>query len=250
MAQTKQFASFIELPWRYIIGGSENGSWMKSEAAGKKLKAKQTEYCLYTLGGEIGKVYGSKAAPDAEVCPDVWLQTVTPQPDLEVPAIGVNAAWDPQPRKPQVLDNEQETYAKAVADLLKEQGLGKTKVQITKIVRVDLEGDGQMEVILSGTHFVHKDELMTAESGDYSFVAIRKIIDKQVRTQILDGEFYPKKEPDVAPSIHEISGVLDLNGDGVLEVLVNTTYYEGGGLKVWEMKNEKAVVALAIDCGV
>lgn len=250
MAQSQPFASFVELPWRYVIGGSESGKWLKSEAAGKKLNGKQTEYRLFTLGGEVGKVYGSKAAPDVDVCPDIWIQNITPQPDLEVPAIGVNAMWDPQPRKPQVLDNKQEVYVTAVGELLKAEGLSNTKVEITRIVRVDLEGDGQMEVILSGTHFVHKDELMMAEPGDYSFVAIRRIVDKKVRTQVLNGEFYPKREPDAAPSIHEISGVLDLNGDGVLEVLVNTAYYEGGGLKVWEMKKGEAVVAIELDCGV
>lgn len=244
------FASFIELPWRYVIGGHADGKWLKSEAAGKKLSAATTPYRVFTIDGEAGTVTGSAASPDADVCPDVWMLKISPEPDLQSPSIGVHAPWNPQPRKPRKSSTTQEVYLKAVGELLAGKGVMRADVKITQLLRVDLDGDGVDEVLLSATRYVHKDELMTAESGDYSFVAIRRVVKGDVQTQIISGEFYPKKLEDAAPSIHELSGVLDLDGDGVLEVLVNSAYYEGGGLKVFQLQKDKLVEVLAIDCGV
>lgn len=246
----KPLASFIELPWRYVIGGYENSRWLKSDATGRKLASKKTEYRLFTLKGEAGTVSGSSAAPDTEVCPDIWLQKITPEPELTQAAIGVHASWNPQPRKAKVMDPSQDAYQRAVADLLAGKGVAKPQIKIAQLLRVDLDGDGEDEVLISATRYVHKDELMTAEAGDYSFVALRRVVKGAVRTQILSGEFYPKKMEDAAPNIHEISGLLDLNGDGVLEVLINSTYYEGGGLKVWQLQKDKLVTVLEIECGV
>ena len=35
--EQKLFASFIELPWRYVIGGNSSGKWLDSETADKRL---------------------------------------------------------------------------------------------------------------------------------------------------------------------------------------------------------------------
>lgn len=244
------FASFIELPWRYVIGGYADGKWLKSEPAGKRLTAPKTTYKLFTLKGEAGTVTAGKAASEAEVCPDVWSVKITPEPDLQKPAIGVCAPWNPMPRTVKSADTTQDVYVKAVTELLADKGIAKPKIKITQVLRVDLEGDGEEEVVISGTHYTNEEELVKAAAGDYSFVALRRVVKGKVQTQILAGDFYPKSVEDAAPNIYKVSGVLDLNGDGVLEVIVNSTYYEGGGLQVWQLQKDKLVTVIDLFCGV
>ena len=246
----KPFASFIELPWRYVIGGYVDGKWLKSETAGKRLSAPKTEYRLYSLTGEAGKVTVGKAAPDVDVCPDIWMVPINPEPDLDKALIGVRASWDPAPRKAKSLDTTQDVYVRAVTDLLSAKGITKSKVKIKQLLKVDLDGDGEDEVLIACSHYQGEEDLTQAKAGDYSFVALRRVVKGKVQTQILEGDFYPKAAKDAAPNLYKISGVLDLNGDGTLEVLVNSTYYEGGGLKVWQLQKDKLVTVLEIECGV
>ena len=249
-ADDKSFACFIELPWRYVIGGRANGQWLKSESAGKRLSGAKSEYRVFSLTGELGKVSGGKAAPDADVCPDIWMIDITPEPDLDKHMIGVQAPWNPMPRVPKVTSNTQEVYLKAVRDLLSGKGMANPKAEITQLLRVDLDNDGEEEVIMSASHFKNREEMLMATAGDYSFVALRRLVDDKVQTQLFTGEFYPKADENAAPSVHEVAGLLDLDGDGALEVLVRSTYYEGGGMTVWQLQKGKLVKVLEIACGV
>ncbi|MBK8036978.1 MAG: hypothetical protein IPK22_07550 [Verrucomicrobiaceae bacterium] len=241
------FASFMELPWRYVIGGHADGRWLNSEAAGRRLPAK-TSYRLFTLAGEIGRASAGKAAPEADVCPDVWMQKLTPAPDLKHRAIGVNASWDPMPRKPEKLKTDDAALVQAVARLLATKGITQSKVQIQQAYRVDLPSAGAPIEIITATRYANAAELMETQPGDYSFVAIRAAGETSLR--LVAGEFYPAKDPEAAPSIYDLAGLLDLNGDGTLEVLVHTAYYEGGGTQIWQWHDGRLEQVLAFDCGV
>ncbi|GEP45344.1 hypothetical protein [Brevifollis gellanilyticus] len=248
--EPKPFATFMELPWRYVIGGSAGGKWLSSENAGKRLAAKTT-YRVFTLEGEKARITAGKAAPEADVCMDVYMHAITPQPDPESPdAIGVNAPWNPQPRQPVPLDIDKASLEKALGDLLNGKGIKKPKVKLTQTLRVDLDGDGKLETLLTGQHFDDEVEHLSVKAGDYSLVFMRRLVEGQIKTQLLAGEAYPKADPENAPSTYELAGVLDLDGDGKLEVLVRTGYYEGGGMQVWQLKGDRLVKVLEMECGV
>ena len=249
-ADEKPLATFIELPWRYVIGGRANGQWLNSEAAGKRLPGTKTDYRVFTLAGEQARVSGGKASQDAEVCPGIWMLEVTPEPDLDQHAIGVVAPWNPMPRIAKAAATTQEVYLKIVRDLVTGKGITKPKAEITQLLRVDLDNDGEDEVLLSASHFKNREEMLMATGGDYSFVALRQMVEGKVQTQVFTGEFYPKADENAAPNIHEVAGLLDLDGDGTLEVLVRSTYYEGGGISVWQLQKGKLVKVLEIQCGV
>lgn len=240
------FCSFMELPWRYVVGGYAGGTWLNSETAGKRLTAARTEYRVFTLAGEQGLVSGAKPAPDSDVCPDVWMHAVRPEPDPERHAIGVNAPWNPMPRKA-VLSKGDPAVVRA---LLESRGLAKPRVQITQWARVDLAGNGEMVEIFAATYYLDAAELMVPKAGDYSFVGVRRGPAGKARTEVLVGEFYPKTDEQSTPNIHELAGLLDLNGDGVLEIILRSAYYEGGGVQVWEWKEGKWIRAIYLECGV
>lgn len=249
-AQEKtSFASFIDLPWRYVIGGSANGRWLDSETTGKRLTASATDYRVFTLVGEVKSLTAGKAAPDDDLCPDLWMQTFTPELDLEEKVIGVNAPWNPMPRLPILADVTQKKYVAAVRELLVGKGIAKPKVSIRQLLHVDLEGDGEEEVLITATHYKNEAELISAKAGDYSFVALRRVVDGKVRTQFVMGEVYPKSDTDGLLNAFEVGGLLDLNGDGTLEVIVRSSYYEGGGTHVWQLNQGKLVNVLSVVCG-
>ena len=243
-------ATFIELPYRYVIGGHADGKWLTSEQAGKALKP-GTALRLFDLKGEIGKLKAGKAAPDEDVCPDVWLAKT--DRELDTHAIAIAASWNPMPRPVKSADTKQEVYLKAVSDILVAKGIKKPIVKITQHIRADLDGDGEEEVIIAATRYSRNDEgmgaPMSASSGNYSFVVLRRVISGKVVTQILDGEFYSKSAESSAPNIHDIGGILDLDGDGKMEIILHSQYYEGGGSTVWQLGTKKAVKVLEIGCG-
>lgn len=245
-AEDKPFASFLELPTTYVLGGFQGGKWLKSEAAGRKLTSAKTSYRVYNLSGYVGTVTAGKAAPDAEVCPDVWMQKVTPEPEGDKVTIGVNAKWDPLPRKATMVKQPEAELVEYAKGLLAEKKLRKAGVKITQVAHVDLDGDGTEEVIFSAA----EADLEKPEAENYSFVAMRKLVGGKWRTQILGSSFHAQGTKEVLPEIFSVTGLLDLNGDGKLEVITDSLYYEGGGAYVWELQGDKLVKVVSAECGV
>ncbi len=246
------FASFIELPWSYVIGGHADGKWLNSETTGRQLTAPLTNYRVYTLNGEIAAATATAAAPGADLCPDVWQQKVTTEIAPEAcsqHAIGVNAPWDPMPRQSRASSLTQEVYVQAMKAVLTGQGIERPEVRLTQLLRVDLDGDGTDEVLTSATRYHVSDVPSAPRDGDYSVVTLRSVMGTQVQTQLVGGEVYAKADLNAAPNTYEIAGLLDLNGDGTLEVLIRSSYYEGGGMAVWQMQKGKLVQVLSIECG-
>jgi hypothetical protein len=241
-------AVFVDLPGGMIIGAKGEGGWQTSEQAGKELKAGRL-FRLYTLDGLIGEATGGKPTPNPDVCPDIWELTLSPAADQS--AIGVAAPWDPSPRMARKADVSQAVYQEAVRDFLIEKGFRDPVVGITELLRVDLDGDGEDEVLLGATNYSVEPDTTpeTAAAGNYSFVLLRHIVDGKVRAQLVDGEFYPKPDAMATPNRYKVRGLLDLDGDGILEIVVESAYYEGGGIAVWKLSEGKLSRVLEMACG-
>ena len=67
------------------------------------------------------------------------------------------------PRKPLIADATQSVYVEAVRDFLKARGVADPKVQITRILRVDLDGDSEEEVLISATNYFTEDKSVSVE---------------------------------------------------------------------------------------
>ena len=55
---------------------------------------------------------------------------------------------------------------------------------------------------------------------------LRRVVSGKVQTQLVAGEIHAKRAIANAPNLYDIAAVLDLNGDGKLEVVVHSFYYE------------------------
>ena len=239
----------VEAQGGILLGASDGKKWMKAESAAKSLPAKQ-DFRLFDLAGEFAKAEGGKAAPDDQVCPETFIVPLTPVPERA--AIGLAASWNPLPRQPKMADLTQRVYLDATRAFLESRGLKNPEVKIKQIIRVDLDGDGEEEVLISATNYLTDGDGITssAKAGAYSCVFLRRVVKGQVRTQFVAGEFYPKAKTFNAPNEYSVAAVLDLNGEGEMEVVVRSAYYEGGSTSVYRCTETKVTELLTAGCGV
>jgi hypothetical protein len=249
----------IEIETGYFFGGSENGKWIKADQAAKST-GKKTTYEVYSLTKQAGQITGGKPKSVEEPCPDTLTVSLSSKPKDGV--IGLAATWNALPRKPLIADVTQSVYVEAVRDFLKSRGIADPKVRVTRILRVDLDGDGEEEVLISATNYLTEDKsdhsaapfpeapIDSPRPGSYSIVILRRVVAGKVQTQLVAGELYPKPDEPVAPNVYQVAAVLDLNGDGKLEVIVHSFYYEGGQTTIYRCQPDKIEEVLSVECGV
>jgi len=254
-AAASELHPIVEVQSGYLFGATADGKWIKAEKTAKALSG-ETTYRVYGLTQSLGEAKGGKPRPSEEdVYSDVLTVSLSPEPDKGV--IALAAPWNALPRKPQVIDPTQKVYVDAVRDFLKTKEIEQPKVKIENILGVDLDGDGEDEALISATNYFSKDERipMRSPGGSYSMVILRRIVSGKVETQLVEGEFHPKayvrKEDSFdAPNAYKVIAVLDLDGDGKMEIVVRSDYYEGGATTIYRCNPKKVEELLSVSCGV
>jgi hypothetical protein len=250
----------IEIETGYFFGGSENGKWAKPEKAAKSTR-KKTIYHVYGLTKQAGQITAGKPKSVEEPCPDTLTVSLSSKPKDGV--IGLAASWNALPRAPVIADATQPVYVEVVRDFLQDRGIADPKVRIKRILHVDLDGDGEEEVLISATNYFTDDKsndtaaapfpeapIEAPQRGSYSVVILRRVVDGNVQTKLVTGEVYAKPDEPVAPNVYSLAAVLDLNGDGKLEVIVHSFYYEGGQTTIYRCEPDKIEAVLSVECGV
>jgi hypothetical protein len=135
-----------------------------------------TVYSVYSLTERIGETKGGKPAPLDEPCLETQMLKLSPK--IERGVIALAAPWNALPRKVQIIDPTQEVYVDAVRDFLITKGIEQPKVKIDNILRVDLDSDGEEEVLISATNYFSKDDRasMRSPAGSYSMVLLRRVV--------------------------------------------------------------------------
>src|SRR4030095_5416655 len=182
----------VEVQSGYLFGAISDGKWIKADETANSLTA-ETTYRVYGLRQALGEAKGSKPKPpEGAEWEETWAVSLSPKPEKGV--IAIAAPWNALPRKPKVTDTTEKAYVDAVRDFLKTKGIDQPKVKIDEILRVDLDGDGEEEVLISATnYFGKKDRVpMRSPAGSYSMVLLRRGVAGKVEKQLVPGEFYPQ----------------------------------------------------------
>jgi len=225
----------------YLLGGTENGKWIDAGRMAPLLRGGE-RYWLYAPSRYLGTAMGAR--PTEELHGPYHSVRLSPEPAKTEQAIAVGGPWNALPRRPVTLSPASAVYRQAVRDILRQNGLPRATVRIIQVVRIDLEGDGTDEVILSARAPGMDRPQTYVRANDYSLVALRKLLDGQVKTFLLGASFYKTPEKPAAPCLYTLSSILDLDGDGVLEILVADAFYEGKGMVIYQMQSGKPVAVL------
>ncbi len=231
----------------FLLGGTVNKLWINAAQVAPLLKGGEP-YRLYGLKGYVGTVKGSKPASAGAPCEETQVLTLSPQVRVTAPILGVGGSWKGMPRAVLSQSTNQQVYKDAVAAVLKDNGIANPTVRITQLLRVDLDGDGVTEVVLSANNYVDGVK-PSALAGDYSLVLLRKVINGKVQTTMLEGDFYPDGADFAAPNNFNVTAIADLNGDGNMDIAVHGEYYEGAWTSIYEVKGSKTTQVLIEGCG-
>ena len=246
----------VDVESGFLFGAISDGKWIKADETAK-LIGDETTYRVYGLTQALGEAKGDKPKSEGEPCEETLAVSLSPKPEKGV--IAIAASWNALPRKPQVTDPTQKTYVDAVREFLRTKEIDQPKVKIDNILRVDLDGDGEQEVLISATNYFSKDESvpMRSPAASYSMVLLRRVVAGKVETQLIVGEFYPKAYPKAAqeegrfdaPNAYKVIATVDLDGDGKMEVVIHSDYYEGGETTIYRCDPKRAEALLSVACG-
>jgi energy-coupling factor transporter ATP-binding protein EcfA2 len=242
-----------------VLGGVSGATWLEGQKAVATVGMKYNS--LWNLQGKVaGSSVGTAKESYGVPCEQTYGVKLTPALATKSWIIATNAAWNLRPRAVTVLPNNNGTYRALVFEYLEKQGLKNPEVNITALIKTDLDNDKQDEIIIAATR-VERNGLMPsvgAKQGDYSLLLVRKIVAGKVQTIALGQEIHAKgtTPEDVEagrqnnPDIWDLVNVLDLNGDGKLEILFFNAIYEDSAVSAVQWDGKKFVTRLMSGCGV
>lgn len=244
----------------YLLGGAREGFWMEADMA-KECVSSGVAFKIYAVDGTCGRAaVKAKLIPGGEPCPETVRLDFASDDAHSEPVLAVSCPWNPAPRKTKVCDPANKTYQNAAAAVLKAAGVTDPQVRVNQILRVDLDGDGEEEAIVSANTFVPGDpdedhpEIRPLPAhtarGFHSLVFVRRLVGDSVQTTMLVQEIArPRQGREAMPVTNKVVAVLDLNGDGRMEVVSHGRYYEGEWLNIFEVEGLAAKIVLTTGCG-
>ena len=150
------------------------------------------------------------------------------------------------PRAPRRVSEEKPsaTYEAICRGFLTAHGIKVAKARVTRVLRVDLDGDGTDETIVEaglGERTWHTPK------GTYSLVLLRALRGGRVVQTAL--EFTPER-PDGSLYEAKVKAVADLDGDGRMEVLTTAWGHEDNGARLWGYASGRATMLVENGIGV
>ncbi len=163
-----------------------------------------------------------------------------PTKALDDAVVAMIAPWNALPRLPKDQCVSQPLYHKIVRDFLVTRGMHDPQVNITRIIRCDLDGKGTDTVLISARKANHG-------SGDYSVILARQLVGRTVRTVVLEESLNNRNE---RPLDYDLVGLYDFQGDGRMEPVVALHEIDAGGLEIFDVRAGRARRALIAEAGV
>jgi len=230
------------------LGWWDGAAWVQVETGATLPVAGGEDYQVAVLGEE-GIIAGGAPTTLCEPLnnPGVVLDNEQILGDWPGPlGVAVSAPWIVVPHLVEEIEDDG-TYAAFAAELLAERGLDVPDPPIKQLLQMDLQGDGVNEVVVVAEDVT---DGLFAEDGDYSIAFLRTTVQGEVRTAIL-GESVIVTATDPVVNSYSVGAVADLNGDGKMEIVLTTAYYEGIGVEVWEYVDDDLgpVPQISAGCG-
>ncbi|MGF7158873.1 hypothetical protein FHS85_000483 [Rhodoligotrophos appendicifer] len=230
-----------------FIGGSEKGLFGDASQIVPKLAINQI-YTLVDLTGPLREVaaLGQPVLNDAGDCDasyTVELALEEGQPGKFAVAVS-GATADVEKLLPaKVTTREPDDQVRQIlADYLKQAGLPAAELSFQQILSVDLDRDGQDDLIINAS-LIGKDEIA---QGNYSVLLL-----KQGETIIPVHSEVVATPPEEPPSLlqNRVVAIVDVDGRGPYELVVFSFFDYGDGWDITAVVDGKARPVLWCGCG-
>ena len=229
------------------LGWWNGADWLDAESEGVLPVAGGEDYQTI-LADSLGM---TTAGPQTTVCEPLELIGVElADPELlgDFPGphgVAISAPFDLQPYLYDDQTTDDGTYARFASALLSSRGLDVDDPVIKQLIRTDLEGDGVNEVLVVAEDVTPG---LLLQPGDYSILFMRKVIEGEVQTAVFE-ETVVMDEDDQFLGAHSVGTVADLNGDGKMEIVSNSAFFEGFSVAVWEYVDDDLGPARRLERG-
>ena len=194
------------------------GEWVTAPGAGDLPEVDGAEFQVVSLDGT-----GTAVATSVDECETTGNALITFQPELpgerrlsgSVAVLG--ATWELVPR-PVTTGEPPADRLQVVLDHLATMGIDETDPPFLQYVEGDLDGDGDAEAVVAAS----RGEAL-AGPGDYSVV----MVFGDGAEAVVSESYGVSDNPYVLNLV--VAAVADLDGDGSMEVVFDSSYYEGSG---------------------
>jgi hypothetical protein len=224
-----------------VLGGLQGEVWLAPDRAALQFEhIPAQQYDVYTFAQNRFQVQGDPPA----FSPPYRIYTVATEATVdEGGMVAVARGWQVLQRVVAELDPNNELYRQIVRDWLAAEGVAAPQPATLQIVRADIEGDGVDEIFISATHLDGSQHM--TRSGDYSVVLMRKVSGNEVLTLPIVGDVYTSAEEELTyPRSYTLANFIDLNRDGILEVVVDIQRWEGFGAVVYQIDGQSVIESL------
>ncbi|OJU61442.1 MAG: hypothetical protein BGO01_04990 [Armatimonadetes bacterium 55-13] len=229
------------------IGRLENGRWYTAKAepndpVGKTGAAKYYPLSMSGIGAPISL---PKLRFDEEVAPGWYIEYVE--------KAASTALWTGTPAKAAKVvkySPTSKTYVDVVKAHLQAKGLKNSKPRINAVYGVDLDGDGTREILIEAAPKADMRGTTMGENpnkADYTSILVRYVSGSKVVTKVIA---HHDAKSGYLSDADQLRGLADLDGDGVLEIVTSSNYYEGSSAAVWNFKKGKLIKLVENGSGV
>jgi hypothetical protein len=230
----------------YVLGAPVNGTWRDGQHIARQVGAGR-RYRVFGPRGLLGTSTGTRPQALEEACTETFAVELSPA--REEGEVAVDGTWNVTPRPVIHLSAAAAAgYAGVVRQILAAHGIRNPVARVTGAVRVDLDGDGTEEVIVSASRGTVVDG-WAAAAGDYSVVFVRKLVGGAVRTIMLEQEYHPRANSQAVPNEYAVAGAWDLDGDGGSEIVIRGRYYEGEWTTLYRIRGAAVQNLVTAGCG-
>lgn len=221
-----------------LMGGWQGSARLSGAEAAQRLTGNEV-YRVYDLNGLVGKCVGSVPSPAPLPCAENW--RVAFSPPLEG-AIAIGGDWNAMPRTPKSAPSGM--FRMTVKKLARARGVVNAKIGDIEAYRIDLNGDGTEEYVVSASYFVNGVQ-ESSRAGEYSFAFVKR----GNEIQLVASDVYLNDGNYNLPVLHKIAAILDIDGDGAMELVARSRSKEGSQTTIYRVEPKRIDALFFCECG-